>query len=119
MPTSPAYDVLDLSVLQELHEVLDDALLDIVQAFLDGLEGEVHAIMDACEQDADRLRRCAHSLKGSAANMGARALAELCSGIEKQAHQGEVAACRLRMGELQALALVTQDALRAYMQRAA
>jgi HPt (histidine-containing phosphotransfer) domain-containing protein len=118
MPTSPASDVLDLSVLQELHEVLDDALFEIVQAFLEGLDGELQALMAACEQDADRLRRCAHSLKGSSANMGARALASLCSEIEKQAHQGQLDACRLRMGELQALALTTQDALRAYMQRA-
>jgi HPt (histidine-containing phosphotransfer) domain-containing protein len=36
----------------------------------------------------------AHSLKGSASNLGARALAALCAAMERQAKAGEVAQAR-------------------------
>lgn len=41
--------------------------------------------------DAALVREQAHSLKGSAANIGATSLATLCAGIEEQARAGVVA----------------------------
>jgi HPt (histidine-containing phosphotransfer) domain-containing protein len=117
MITPSTFDVLDLSTLQELHAVLEDALLEIVQAFLEGLDTETAAIMQACEQDANSLRRSAHSLKGSSANMGAKALSDICGQIERQAYQGNIDACCQLFPALQQLKEQTKLALHAYVQQ--
>ena len=39
----------------------------------------------ALMQDAESVRRCAHKLKGSAATIGAHALASRCARVEQQA----------------------------------
>jgi len=42
------------------------------------------------EKDASRLERVAHSLKGSAGNLGARRLAGFCADLEKLAQTGKL-----------------------------
>ena len=67
--------------------------------------------------DADRIRDQAHSLKGSAANLGATGLAAVCAGVEALAWEGEVSdpvvtAAELRSevtGALQAMAVLTGE----------
>lgn len=110
-------DVLNLSTLDELHAVLEEALLEIVQAFLEGLDAEAQAIAQAChDQNADGIRRAAHSLKGSSANMGATALSALSSQIEKLAAHGAVEDCQSRLTELQLITDQTRRALEWYAQ---
>lgn len=117
MPTSAA-DVLNLSTLEELHAVLEDALLEIVQVFLDGLVSEVQAIAHAChDEDANSIRRNAHSLKGSSANMGAKALSSISGQIERLALEGRIEECRQLLPELQRIKEQTEHALQAYLQQ--
>jgi HPt (histidine-containing phosphotransfer) domain-containing protein len=49
--------------------------------------------------EADTLRRTAHTLKGSAADFGAVALASLCREIEALGRAGEVAAATAKVEE--------------------
>jgi HPt (histidine-containing phosphotransfer) domain-containing protein len=44
----------------------------------------------AAHGDADGMRRAAHSVKGSSANLGARPLADLSAQVEKLAREGDV-----------------------------
>lgn len=74
-----------------------------------------------CEGDPGRVRDQAHALRGSAANIGATALAELCGGVEDQAGAGVVAdpattAARIRL-ELAAAVRAVAEVAHDYQQQ--
>jgi PAS domain S-box-containing protein len=63
--------------------------------------GHVEAIMQAiATDDAVRLREQAHQLKGVAANLGARDLADLCGRLEEHGRDGDVEAAVETVAEL-------------------
>jgi HPt (histidine-containing phosphotransfer) domain-containing protein len=65
----------------------DFALL--VQTFAKDSGQRIEAIQEAVTaDDADALRRAAHSFKGSSGNMGAPELAELCRTLEELGRNG-------------------------------
>lgn len=78
---------LDDRVLQELHAVLGDDLLEIVAQFIDQLQHQSVGLVDchASGGDPEKLASLAHAIKGSAGNMGAAALASAAARIEKLA----------------------------------
>lgn len=120
MTASPpnSSDILDVAALNDLKSILEDALIDIAQAFLDGLDADVAAIVNGLPDDATAVRISAHSLKGSASNMGGKALAALSSAIEKAAHAGDMDHCSMLVAELPFLAKRTRQALQAYIDQA-
>ena len=120
MTASPnnSSDILDVAALNDLKSILDDALIDIAKAFLDGLDADVAAIVNGLPDDATAVRIAAHSLKGSASNMGGKALSALSSAIEKAAHAGDMAHCSILVAELPFLANRTRQALQAYIDQA-
>lgn len=61
------------------------------------------------EQDASRLLRAAHSLKNSAANLGARPLSQLCLQIEQLARQGTTQRLENLMAEIEYRFMLTKD----------
>lgn len=84
---------LDPEVLESLRMLTvpgePDVLIDIAQVFL----AEVPAGLNGLEQalgrgDADTVRKLAHSLKGSALDLGAGSMAAACSSIEHAAGDG-------------------------------
>lgn len=79
----------DTANLDMLKEVIGDDLKEILLSFAeitpDTLAQMEHAIQN---QDAEALRLHAHSLKGSAANVGAQSLSELCFKLEEQGKAG-------------------------------
>ena len=78
---------LEASVL-DAYRVPDDpsALAELVRMVLDDLGPRVAAIRSAADGgDIGRLKDAAHTLKGSAGNLGGRRLAALCSQLELQA----------------------------------
>lgn len=114
--TSPgSADALDTAALNDLKDMLGDALIEIADSFLDGLDGEVTAIQRGLVADQLAVRAAAHSLKGSAGNMGARALAELASSIEKAATQGDMLRCAELTAGLPGVAAQARRALTAYL----
>lgn len=114
--TAPApADTLDVAALNDLKDMLGEALAEIAESFLEGLSAEVVAIEQALAQGAPAIRAAAHSLKGSAGNMGARVLAQAASAIEKAAVEGDVARCADLTRALPAVAEQARHALTAYL----
>jgi HPt (histidine-containing phosphotransfer) domain-containing protein len=65
---------------------------ELVGLFLTDLAGRLAAIEDAVSRaDAGAVRAASHSLRGSAANLGARPLAALCGRLEADGKSGALA----------------------------
>lgn len=83
---------LDRDLLHELEILMEDGFVSLLEAYLRDSETRIFEAFEAWEAgDLERLRRSAHSLKGSSSNIGAQALAEYCSALEASARDGEVA----------------------------
>lgn len=70
----------DVDIFAELLGILEQQTPGIVRQMTEGLESGDHTVV----------QRCAHSLKGSALNLGARAMAEICHRMEHAAEQNEL-----------------------------
>ncbi|MEW6766121.1 MAG: response regulator [Pseudomonadota bacterium] len=81
----------DADTLEQLRQALGDDIDGVIDFFLEYLPGQIDALRKATSLDqADVLRREAHSLKGSAGNLGARELARLCGALEHDAREGRL-----------------------------
>ncbi len=69
----------------------DEITHKIMRAFLDSSEGYMQGIEDAiANKDTESLRRLAHTLKSSSANIGAEKLSELFKQLENYGRAGEL-----------------------------
>lgn len=101
----------DRDVLRQLDEVLGGEAASVVEFFIEYLPGQLACLHAACDEgNLDTLRREAHSLKGSAGNIGARRLAAQCRELEQLASEQ-----RLQEGCAQ-LALLDQEAERVILE---
>jgi PAS domain S-box-containing protein len=85
---------IDASALKRLVETLGDeaALGELIGTFLDEAPKLLSTLRIAVrENDADDLRRAAHTLRSNAATFGADTLAELCRRLEGMAEAGAFA----------------------------
>lgn len=112
---SDATPLLDIDALNDLKDMLAEALTEIADTFLDGLDAEVEAVGAGIQSGALAARAAAHSLKGSAGNLGGRALALQASAIEKAAVEGDLAGCAAMYPQMKVLADQTRVALKAYL----
>lgn len=112
-----ALPLLDEPALNELKDMLGEALAEITDSFLDGLDAEVAAIVAALPAGGMALKAAAHSLKGSSGNLGARRLAGLASAIEKGAMDGRTADCMALGPDLAPVSAATRQAIVEYMAR--
>ena len=93
---SPAASVggtLDLKVLDSLRELrepgLPDPMAELIDLFLEDTPQRLDKMKTAFEQGDDAtLKAVAHTLKGSASNLGAPALAALCASVESKCGTG-------------------------------
>ena len=88
----PAHAVIDPTVLNSLRSLSDSAddnvLDDLVAIFLRDMPAKLDQIRQTLAlSQFDSLREAAHSLKGSASNLGARQLASLCAQLESLAQE--------------------------------
>lgn len=106
---------LDTEILDELHELLGSAELQVITAtFIAQLELQLRQLdQQAAESDLDAGARVAHSLKGGAGNLGARQLSEAAAAIERHARVGDAALFVSALAGLPELARQTVDELRA------
>ncbi len=91
-------DVLDMAVVEELLSLSDDGdpelLLDLIGLFLADGPAKVQSVTEGLAAgDLERMERAAHSLKGSAGNLGARLLQDTCDRMQNatRAHQMDAA----------------------------
>lgn len=76
---------IDHKVLRDLQEVMEDGYSSLLETFLSDSEKRLNQLHEA--KNAAELGHAAHSFKGSSANMGALALAELCRQLEERVKQ--------------------------------
>ncbi len=107
-------DLLHAPTLTELRAVLGDDLDGLLHLYAGTLPSQVHDLREAHRHDdTARLKRCAHSLKGSSTSVGAQALAALALQIERLTEGGDRAALEQAIQDLPALADSTLEVMRA------
>ena len=99
--TSP----LDQSVLDVIRDMEDeddpDMLAEIIGLYLDKSAELLQSLQAAvANKDAESLRIAAHTLKSSSANVGARALADLCRELEELGRSGSLDNAATRLSHL-------------------
>jgi len=83
--------ILDQTVLEDLRKLLDDDFQLFIKTFLHDMDHRCQVIVNATAiQDLDVVRHAAHSLKGSACNLGAHLLTNICALLETAARDGDV-----------------------------
>ena len=92
---------LDHDVFDKLREILGPALQQTVAPFLEDTPGYLNELEQAVKDgDADTARAMAHSIKGSAGNLGASTLAQLAKEAEELAIEHRVADIQPLLGRL-------------------
>jgi two-component system sensor histidine kinase/response regulator len=112
---------IDQSVLDVIRDMEDeddpDMLNEIIGLYLDKSAELLQSLQAAiANKDAESMRVAAHTLKSSSANVGARALSDLCRELEELGRSGSLdnAATRLSLlyGEYQRVDLALSDELK-------
>ncbi len=81
----------DGDILDSLREIMEDDFGLLIQTFINDSKERLQQLRQASEVTcADSIRRVAHSLKGSASNVGAQALADLCFQVEQAGIEGNI-----------------------------
>jgi HPt (histidine-containing phosphotransfer) domain-containing protein len=109
------YCPIDPRAIENLRDVLDgdpELLTELIDLFLGDAPMLMASLSAAVErQDIESLTQTAHSLKGSASNLGARGMAALCANLERRGRSGSLVgaetACRTLRKEFE----VVRDAL--------
>ncbi|MFV8571394.1 Hpt domain-containing protein [Marinobacter sp. SBS5] len=74
---------LDEEALAELQDVMEDEFGVLIETYLADSRTRIVGLKEAIEAgDSDRLRKAAHSLKGSCINIGVPKLGSLCFELE-------------------------------------
>ncbi len=92
-PPATVGGTLDLKVLNSLRELREpgqpDPMAELIDLFLEDTPQRLGKMKTAFEQGDDAtLKAVAHTLKGSASNLGAPTLASLCANVERQGGTG-------------------------------
>lgn len=87
-------EVLDLDLLDELKMLADDDdpefLSELIETYLSELDPSLEAMAQAAgSNDPEAVRRAAHRLKGSSANIGASELSARCAELEQRHRQSD------------------------------
>lgn len=90
-------------------------LKKVVQAFLVDAPKILDALKDAVEtQDTDNVRLQAHSIKGSAGNVGAQLLQHIAKTVEFAAKEGDSEGYRAAMSTLESVMMETLESLKPF-----
>lgn len=105
---------IDWVLLEELREALGEGLDEIVAQFFSLLPGHLRGV-DAglAAADFDAVRNCAHTLKGSAANLGLVELHDVAKAMEQAVRGGRTEELAALGARLHAAATAAEGALRA------
>ena len=70
--------------IDELKELMEDDFLELIESFVNDIQLKITQIREAIEEcNCENLRQKSHSLKGSARNIGAENMSDLCQKLEK------------------------------------
>ena len=87
--------VLDMEVVDELVALTGDGdpelLLDLIHMFLEDAPSKLEAMTEGVAKgDLEQVAQAAHSLKGSAGNLGIRMVQHDCDELQNAGHNNEV-----------------------------
>lgn len=104
---------LDMHVVGELREIMGEDFCVLVDTFVSDSAVRLDDLAAALRSgDAEAFRRAAHSLKGSAGNLGAKSLMELCRQLEQIGVEQRLADAPPLMAELHSSYQQAERALR-------
>ncbi len=82
---------LDEEALAELQDVMEDEFGVLIETYLADSRTRISGLKEAADTgDAERLRKAAHSLKGSCINIGVPKLGNLCFELEVLGSEGRL-----------------------------
>jgi histidine phosphotransfer protein HptB len=82
---------LDYDTLGTLKQVMEDDFGLLLETFKQDSTDRLQKLREVIQSDdADQIRRAAHSFKGSSSNVGAQQLSALCAALEKKALAGDL-----------------------------
>jgi CheY-like chemotaxis protein len=112
-------DPVALASLRALRDSAEEDLLgDLIKLFLRDMPGKLSQIQSAVTQSQPPiLRDCAHSLKGSASNLGARRLAQLCAQLEAIAQDPALTGANALLPDLRMEFQLVCEALKAEIRK--
>jgi HPt (histidine-containing phosphotransfer) domain-containing protein len=89
--------VLDPAVLSSLRKLTPpgepDVLAEVLTLFLEEVPPRIVRLRNAWQaRNIEEVHRCAHSLKGSAGNIGARRLHAVCAELDDKGKSGDLTA---------------------------
>ncbi len=82
--------VLDLSRIDQLYTDLDEITESVIQSALTSTEKLIHQLATTPHFSSEELTRTLHSIKSSAATVGAKALHQLAQQLEAASRQGQL-----------------------------
>lgn len=98
----PLIDSKQFQALCDLAAGDDGFITSVIDAFLQQLDKVPSEVREALAGgDGEEVARVAHTLKGSAANVGAQDVSEVCRRLEKPAREGDLSASRAVAEELE------------------
>ncbi len=91
--------VLDMEVVEELLALTGDSdpelLLDLIHMFLEDAPGKLEAMTEGLAKgDLEQVAHAAHSLKGSAGNLGIRMVQHDCDALQNASRQNQTEVVR-------------------------
>ncbi len=79
-------DSIDLTSLNELKGIMGDDFSELITVFINDGQTQLNNLASAVEaSDAPTIKRIAHTLKGSSANLGIEQLSAICKELELKA----------------------------------
>lgn len=104
--------VLDVAALEQLWDILGDDLKGIADAFCEQVPPQIDELDGwLAKGELDRIARCAHSIKGSAANLSAVRLSAAAARVEQAAKEGDLGAARQSVAAVRSEAPLALQAL--------
>jgi signal transduction histidine kinase/CheY-like chemotaxis protein len=121
-PALPAPDQINRQALNNIRALSasnGDALLErVLQAFLEDTPTHLHTIGQAIANgNTSQMRKAAHSLKSSSANVGADALAQRCKELEQLGRHDTTAGAAALLAEMERSFQAARQALGAILEK--
>jgi signal transduction histidine kinase/DNA-binding response OmpR family regulator len=112
--SAPAIETAALNRLRNLQGGTGDLTLKLSEIFVHDTTQRLQDLSDAVHRmDAPAVARIAHAIRGSAANLGAQLMVQICQGIETRAEVADLSSATARLSELKHEFVRACDALAA------
>jgi HPt (histidine-containing phosphotransfer) domain-containing protein len=111
----PDKEILDLARLEEAFEDDTSGIAELLEMALETGAKHRRTLVDGlAAEDATVVARAAHSIKGSAGNIGAGQVARLAAELEERAREGDLAGAEERVAQIDSAYALLADRVRDY-----